>query len=121
MQVTLSKSKFVAGLQCTKRLYLLVRAPELRERIEDAGEATIEQGYQVGLLARQLFPGGVEVDASRGLDYALRTTKQLLCNPEIPAIFESAFEHEGVIVKADILQRRKDNHWRLVEVKSASD
>ena len=52
---------------------------------------------------------------------AIRTTRQLLANPEIPAIFEGAFEHEGIIIKTDILQRRKESLWRLVEVKSASD
>ena len=29
--------------------------------------------------------------------------------------------HQGVIVKTDILQRRKENLWRLVEVKSTAD
>ena len=47
--------------------------------------------------------------------------KELLANPEVPAIFEAAFEHKGVIVKTDILQHRKENRWRLVEVKSTAD
>ena len=31
------------------------------------------------------------------------------------------FEGDGVLVRVDALQRRKENHWRLVEVKSTSD
>jgi predicted RecB family nuclease len=121
MPITISNSKFVAGVQCLKRLYWQVHEPDLAAEPDAASEASIEQGREVGLLARQLFPGGVEVDGSAGLDQAIRTTKDLTANPEVPAIFEGAFEHQGVIVKTDILQRRKENHWRLVEVKSTAD
>ena len=117
----ISKSRFVAGVQCLKRLYLQVHQPELAAEKEAADEAIIEQGREVGLLARQLFPGGVEVDVSRGLDEAIRTTRDLVANRDVPAIFEGAFEHGGVLVKTDILQRRRRNQWRLVEVKSSSD
>ena len=117
----ISKTKFMAGVQCLKRLYLLVHEPELEAQAEGSSEAIIQQGREVGLLARQLFPGGVEVNGFGGLDQAIRTTRELLANPEVPAIFEGAFEHRGVIVKTDILQRRKQNHWRLVEVKSTAN
>ncbi len=121
MTVRLSKSKFVAGCQCLKRLYFQVHEPELAAQPDEADEAIMEQGREVGMLARKLFPGGIEVGGSEGLTQAIRTTRQLTANPEIPAIFEGAFEHEGIIVKTDVLQRRKENLWRLVEVKSASD
>lgn len=116
----ISKSKFVAGVQCLKRLYWLVHEPKLTGETSEASEAIIEQGREVGLLARQLFPGGIEVKG-RSLHEAIRTTKELIGNPEVPAIFEGTFEHQGVIVKTDILQRRKETHWRLVEVKSTAD
>src|SRR5439155_17949088 len=64
---------------------------------------------------------GVEVDVARGLDEAIRTTRELIANPKVPAIFEGAFENGGVLVKTDILQRRRRNQWRLIEVKSSSD
>jgi hypothetical protein len=105
----ISKSKFMAGVQCLKRLYLQVHEPELATQPESANEAIIEQGREVGMLARELFPGGIEVDSSGGLGQAIRATKELVANPEVPAIFEGAFEHQGVIVKTDILQRRKEN------------
>jgi hypothetical protein len=120
MPIKLSKSRFVAGCQCLKRLFLQVHHPELIEP-DGSNKAVIDQGRHVGLLARHLFPGGVEVEASGGLTQAVRITRELLANPEIPAIFEGAFEHNNVIVKTDILQRRKQNHWRLVEVKSTAD
>ncbi|HTZ97640.1 MAG TPA: DUF2779 domain-containing protein [Terriglobales bacterium] len=121
MSATISKSEFIAGVQCLKRLYLQVHQPELASQSDAADQVIIEQGREVGLLARQLFPGGVEVNASRGLDEQIRATRELVANREIPAIFEGAFEHQGVIVKTDIVQRRRENHWRLVEVKSTAD
>src|SRR6202035_3904632 len=116
-----SKSKFMAGVQCLKRLYLLVHEPQLAAESDGADEAIIEQGREVGLLARQLFPDGVEADGSGGVGEAIRKPRDLIMNQEVPVIFEAVFEHQDVIVKADILQRRKENHWRLVEVKSSAD
>src|ERR1019366_8839943 len=54
-------------------------------------------------------------------EQAIRTTQELIANPEVPAIFEAAFEHDGVFVRVDILHRRRDNRWRLIEVKSTTD
>jgi hypothetical protein len=51
----------------------------------------IEQGREVGLLAQQMSPGGVIVDA-RNRAEAIRATRELIANPEVPAIFEGAFE-----------------------------
>jgi hypothetical protein len=117
----ISKSKFVAGVQCLKRLYWEVHAPELAAQPDASAEAIIEQGHEVGLLAQQLFPGGVEVaSSSGGLDDALRTTRELVAK-EVPAIFEATFEHGGVLVRVDILHRRRNNRWRLIEVKSSTD
>jgi predicted RecB family nuclease len=118
--IRLSKSKFVAGCQCLKRLYLQIHEPDLAAEPDGAADVIIERGREVGLLARKLFPGGIEV-CSTGLDQAIRTTKELVANPEVPAIFEGTFEHNGVLVRVDILHRRKDGRWRLIEVKSTTD
>ena len=117
----LSKSRFVAGCQCLKRLYLQVHEPELAAEPDAASEAIIEQGHEVGVLARQLFPGGVEVRSDGGLDKAIRVTRELVANGEVPAIFEAVFEHHNVIVKVEVLHRRRDGRWRLIEVKSTTD
>jgi hypothetical protein len=110
----------VAGVQCLKRLYWQVHEPGLGTEPDAAAIAIMEQGREVGLLARQLFPGGVEV-RSRDLEEAVHTTRELIANRKVPAIFEAAFEDGGVFVRVDILQRRRDNRWRLIEVKSTAD
>jgi len=102
-----------------KRLYWQVHQPRLVAETDASAFAIMEQGREVGLLARQLFPGGVEVSGF-GLDKAIRNTRELIANPDVPAIFEGTFENGGVIVKVDILQRRQDNRWHLFEVKSST-
>ncbi len=119
-KIKLSKSRFVAGCQCLKRLYWQVHAPELAAEAEASDYAIMEQGREVGLLARQLFPGGVEVGSDGGLDRAIRATRELIANPEISALFEASFEHDGVLVRVDVLHRRRDGRWRLIEVKSSA-
>src|SRR5580704_1689830 len=117
----ISKSKFIAGVQCLKRLYWQVHQPELAAVPEAAVEAIMQQGQDVGLLAHQLFPGGVEVSYDAGLDEAIRTTRELVADAKVPAVFEGTFEHGGVLVRVDILHRRRDGRWRLIEVKSSTD
>jgi predicted RecB family nuclease len=118
-RMKLSKSTFVAGCQCLKRLYWQVHEPQLAAQPDAAAEAIMQQGHDVGMLARRLFPGGVEV-CERSLDQAIRATRELVANPEVPAIFEGVFEHGGVLVRVDVLHRRGDGRWRLIEVKSSA-
>ena len=58
----LSKSRFLAGLQCDKRLYLECYERELAAPPDEAQEAIFATGTAVGVLARALHPGGVLVD-----------------------------------------------------------
>jgi hypothetical protein len=109
----ISKSKFVAGVQCLKRLYWEVHEPELAAEPGASGQAIMDQGQEVGRLAHQLFPGGVKVDGSGGLSEAIRITKELVANPEVPAIFEGTFSADDVLVRVDILKRQRDKRWRL--------
>jgi predicted RecB family nuclease len=116
----ITKSRFAAGVQCLKRLYFIVHSPELAAQPDESGQAIIDQGREVGLLAQQMFPGGVVVD-SKDREQAIRMTRELIANREVPAIFEGAFEHRDVFVRVDILQRRRDQRWRLIEVKSTTE
>ncbi len=51
----LSKSRYLSGLQCHKRLYLEIHSPELASEMGEQTEARLEMGIQVGELARQCF------------------------------------------------------------------
>jgi hypothetical protein len=113
----ISKSKFMAGVQCVKREYMQVRHPELAVNADDG---RMQQGLEVGSLARRMFPGGVGVAADyKHLPDAIRTTRELIANREVPAIFEATFEHSGVLVRTDVLTRNGTG-FHLTEVKSST-
>ena len=61
----ISKSKFMAGRQCLKRLYWQVHEPELAAEPDAAAEAIIEQGREVG-LARPPAVSGWRRGSQRG-------------------------------------------------------
>ena len=78
----LSKSKFLAALQCEKRLYLAIHHPGLATRLDAAAQAILDMGTEIGVLARKRFPGGVLVDTSyRKGKEALTRTAELLADP----------------------------------------
>ena len=114
---TLSKSKFTAGIQCPKRLWLQVHKRELIE--DNYGESLpILNGNEVGEMARQLFPG-ILVEYDQGLGAALDETKKLIADPSVQIIHEATFCHDGLLVRVDILERGPDG-WILTEVKGST-
>lgn len=122
----LSKSKFLSGLQCHKRLYLEIHHPALATPPDASMQAILDMGTEIGVLAQRRFPGGVLVKSGfRQREMAIAETAALLQDPAIPAIFEAAFEYHGVLVRVDILERvQRDGpgpvSWRLIEVKSST-
>jgi len=122
----LSKSKFLSGLQCHKRLYLEVHHPSLATKPDAATQAMFDMGTEVGELARSRFPGGTLVEAGyRQSEAALAQTAALIQDPTVPAIFEAAVLHSGVLIRADVLERvlpaeGQPCGWRLIEVKSST-
>jgi uncharacterized protein DUF2779 len=113
----LSKSRILNGLQCPKRLYLQVHRPDLGE-IDAGTEHRFQVGHEVGEVARSLQPGGKLV-ADEDLDAALAATGHELSGAGDKVLFEPAFAHSGVLIRADILSRR-GNDIELREVKSST-
>ena len=117
----LSKSKFIAGIQCRKRLYLLCYERQLMSPPDEATQRAFDRGHEVGSLAHKVFPGGVLVaEAYWDYDRAVERTRSLMADCSIPAVFEGAFTYDNTVVRVDVLQRMAGDAWRLVEVKSSS-
>jgi predicted RecB family nuclease len=117
----LSKSRYLSGLQCHKRLYLEVHSPDLASEADEQLEARLEMGIQIGELARESFAGGILVDVeSLGIAGAVARTSELMADPNVSSVFEGMFAFQDVRVRVDILERASESRWRLVEVKSST-
>ncbi len=114
----LSKSRITAGLQCGKRLWLAVHRPELETYTGDTRQR-FAAGHDVGEVARGLYGDGLLIGEGVPLSQALRDTGEALATQGDLTLFEATFRHGGVLVRADILQRR-GGRYRMVEVKSAT-
>ncbi len=115
----LSKSTFLYGLQCPKRLYFHKFKPELYPEVSEQQQAIFAKGTDIGLLAQGLFPKGIDASPKDAYSYqesVLMTQKYLLTND---VIYEAAFQYEGVLCAIDILVR-KDDKWYAFEVKGAN-
>ena len=86
----LSKSRFMAGLQCHKRLYLELYAPEIAAEVDETTLARFGVGTAVGELARQRFAGGrlIAHDHQHHADAEVET-RALLDDPNVPATVRS--------------------------------
>ncbi len=112
----LSKSRFLAGLQCHKRLYFECYRSVPRDPLPPATEALFEAGARVGILARGLFKGGVRIESQEA---DLETTA-VMSQPGRRPIYEAAFHHDNIRVRVDILAPAEDGVWDLFEVKSSA-
>ena len=116
----LSKSKFQAGLQCPKRLWLVCHRPDLADSISEAKQAVFDIGHRVGELARTRFPGGVLVaEDHTQSDAALGTTARLI-EDDASCLYEAAFGHDAVLVRVDVLRHSEERYWQLIEVKAGT-
>ncbi len=114
----LSKSKLTTFEQCPRRLWQQVHAPE-RAQVNEAQKTRMAIGHTVGDIACALHPDGVMVEADEGLGAAVATTRRLIAQGHPGPIFEATFEHDGVLVRTDILSRDGNDGWQMAEVKSS--
>ena len=116
----LSKSRLISAWQCPKRLYLEKFRPELAE-ITDATRALFATGHEVGAVAKRLYgtTDAVEIPFDRKMSRMVDATRELLASGARFPIFEATFEHDGILVRADVLIPSRDA-WRLVEIKAST-
>lgn len=116
----LSKSSFLKGLQCSKLLYLYKYHYNWKDAITADEQAKFSNGTNVGVLAQQLFPGGIDASPKNYKNFQPSITlTQKLIKEGTEVIYEAAFNHKQVLAAMDILVK-KNNAWCAYEVKSAT-
>lgn len=114
MSNTLSKSKYLAGLHCTKRLWFEIHEPV--EVAADAGtELRFTAGDEAGDAARAARPEGVFIEFENSVQRTSEAVAQ-----GATRLYEASFFYNGVYVRADIIEKQPNGRWHLIEVKSST-
>ena len=116
----LSKSTYIKGLQCEKALYMTKKHPYLRDRLSIEQWAKFQRGTDVGILAQQYFPGGVNMAPKSPSQFPKRVkeTMENLNNPAVNVMYEAVFQYNDTLIMVDLLVR-DGNQWKAIEVKSS--
>ena len=117
----ISKSNFLSGTQCHKKLYFDKFRKDLIPAEDDAQEALFELGHEIGALAKKYFVGGLDASPENFNDFSGSISNTLKWIKEkTPTIYEAAFSSNGVFAALDILHHLKGKRW-AIEVKSSTD
>lgn len=118
MSRLLTKSKYMAGLQCPKYLWFLFNDTD---KIQPTGAATqhrFDEGHQVGELAKFLFPDGISIPTDNFIGN-INQTKTLLKQRQI--LFEPAFSIDNLYSRLDMLIPVNSDYWDIIEVKMSTE
>lgn len=116
----LSKSTFIRAKQCLKSLFLYKNNIYLRDKLSKEQQALFNRGINVGLLAQQLFPNGIDSSPKHVSLFheSVNKTRELIQNGT-PIIYEAAFQHDGILIALDILVN-ENGKWNAYEIKSSA-
>jgi hypothetical protein len=114
----ITKSRFLLGLDCPTKLYYQDKQeyPNLDHGNEFV-QSLAEGGCQIGKLAKLYYPDGKEISKT-GYTNSINETIQHFTKHAV-TLFEAAFQHENLFIRADIIIKNGDN-IDLIEVKSKS-
>jgi hypothetical protein len=115
----ISKSRYLAGLQCPKLLWYRFNQPDAFPPVDAATQALFDQGAQVGALAKRLFPKGLEIGAGLIEKSAVDELSRAAL-PKRRPMFEAGFIGGCAYARADVLVPVGRDQWDVVEVKSTT-
>ncbi len=91
----------------------------MRDKIAPEQLAKFRRGHEVGKLAWELFPGGINCAPAHPTQFkkSRELTRSLIAEGT-PVIYEAAFQHNGVLIFLDMLVKTA-NGYHAYEVKSS--
>ncbi len=117
MRTFLSKSKYLAGLQCPKLLWTQVYEPEKIAPPDTATQYLFDNGHAVGKLAWKLYPDGINIPTD---DFRANLVKSRQSLGLRKPLFEPAISVDGLYSRVDILNPVGTDSWDIIEVKSST-
>jgi hypothetical protein len=117
MAPLLSKSRYLAGLQCPKYLWVQFHEPKRIPGTDGVTQHIFDQGHLVGEYAKQLFPDGIDIPQDDFMEN-IATTKELLAKRK--PLFEAGILSGRIYCRLDILNPVNGDEWDIVEIKSST-
>ena len=117
---SISKSRFLSGVQCSKKIYFEYFRKDLKLPVSPSTQQIFDLGHTVGNLAQKNFPNGKDATPENFSDFSksIEQTKQWIAE-KTKTIYEATFATENTLVMLDILHRKDDEIW-AIEVKSST-
>lgn len=121
-KITISKYPFIKGTQCLKSIYLHYHSPELKTQFTQEELMKLDKGKEVGILARNIFRGGIDVSQNEtifGKELIHKTAIALESGGRI--FYEPGFESADgkFFCRVDLMVRSETND-KFIEVKSST-
>lgn len=113
----LSKSKYLNGLQCHKYLWLLFNDKDKISPPDASTQHVFDEGHRIGELAKQLFPGGIDLSNEDFIGNLNRTRESISIRSPL---FEPGFYIDGYFSRLDILNPAENGMWDIYEVKGST-
>ena len=115
----ISKSKFILGQQCLKSLWLDSRNIPTTNPLDKSANERLKAGNEVGEAAKNLLPGGVNVEYHPSdFQKMCDLTSELIGSGE-KIIYEASFFADNVFIRVDIMKKTSKG-WDIYEVKSST-
>ena len=94
--------------------------PYLRDKLSIEQRAKFQRGTDVGILAHEYFPGGIDMSPTSPSQFPkkIQETWDNLSNTKINVMYEAVFQYNDTLIMLDMLVRDGDK-WLAVEVKSS--
>lgn len=117
---SISKSRFVSGVQCSKKIYFEYFRKDLKLPVSQSTQQIFNLGHTIGALAQYSFPNGKDATPEDFSDFSksIENTKQWIAE-KAETIYEATFATENTLVMLDILHLKDDETW-AIEVKSST-
>lgn len=114
----LTKTRFKEAIECPKKLsYTSNKEYKNTKSVDVFMQSLADGGFQVGELAKLLYPEGIEVLETSN-EEALKVTAELLKRDKV-TLFEPAISYKNLLVRVDVLVKN-GNTFQLIEVKAKS-
>lgn len=119
-ELAIDPARYLAGLQCERRLWLATRSAGIGARAASSAEleAWARTRRELRELAFGLFPAArriSEPDAGR----AVARTRERLADPSLAVVAEAAFAADGAIARIDFVERLGARGFGLRQVRAA--